>query len=51
MSRTAAKFVPVCWKTTRNKTDFMGARTCKIKPEETETSFPRSSCLQGWISS
>jgi len=51
MKRTAAKFVPVCRKTTRNKTDFMRARTYKIKLEGTETPFPRSFCLQEWISS
>jgi len=51
MRRTAAKLDPVCWKTTRNQTDFIRARTCKIKAEGTEASFPRSSCLQGWISS
>ena len=39
LRQIAAKFVPICWKMTRNKTNFLCARACKNRPKREETSI------------
>jgi hypothetical protein len=45
----AAKFGSVYWMTIRNKTDFIRARTYKVRPKRTKNSFPSSSRSKWWI--
>ena len=42
LRQIAEKFVPICWKMTRNKTNLLCARAYKNRPKRKETSILRS---------
>ena len=49
LRQIAAKFVPICWKMTRNKTNFLCARASKNRPKRKETSIQFRAGDESWV--